>query len=193
MNKLRKILIASIIMCMVLTGVLVLAIQLNWYEVGDLTGTIQKNEVVITKGHLNLGSISSGSSFEGTTTAIISIPVTEAGGLNVSKFFLIVPGFLHTECAPYLQERFTSLTLNITMGGNTYTLPVVVGGVFEMFGHWDYEDYETDPYKTWFSYDDWTTIFLTTDSHNMDIKAFGVSSAPSVDLAINLSFAIELT
>ncbi|MFQ5978090.1 MAG: hypothetical protein ACE5OZ_08180 [Candidatus Heimdallarchaeota archaeon] len=194
----RKWLLAGFFVCFLVGAVLVWAIQSNWYETADLTGTIKKNEVSITKGQLNLGDITSGASFTGATTATVTIPVTQAGGQNISKFLLIVPVRLQSDSETYLQERFSSLSLNVTIAGVNQTLPIVVGNVFDWgsspaSSDWAHEDSESSPDRCWFSSHHWTRTALSTGSHSVKITAFGIASAPSVDLAIALSFAIELT
>lgn len=170
---------------------IVVAIQLNWFEIGDLGGTIEKNEVSITKAQLNLGNIPSGGSFESTDTAVISIPVTENNGMNVTKFFVIAHASF-SDSREYLQERFSSLYLNVTMAGITTTMPIVEANSGLPASDWDYEDSEYSPDRAWWSYDDWIITFLSTGSHNVELKAFGTASAPSVALTIGLSFAFEL-
>ena len=194
LNQLQsKKVIALVSGIIIVSGILiVVAIQLNWFEMADLSGTIEKNEVSITKAQLNLGNIASGSSFESTDSAVIVIPVTENNGMNVTKFFVITPVAGTSNSQEYMQERFSALSLNVTLAGTTTTIPIVIDNTFEYPGDLTHEDTEYSPDRTWFSSDVWDITFLSTGSHTVNLKAFGTASAPSVDLTINLSFAFEL-
>ncbi|MFX1283266.1 MAG: hypothetical protein ACFFB5_06405 [Promethearchaeota archaeon] len=175
--------------------VLAVAIQSNWFNIADLTGTVKKNEVSITKAQISLGNVASGASFETTGTTSITIPVVEKGGQNVSKFLMILPVTSMSDAEDYLIERFASLSLNVTIIGTTYSLGIVIGGELPTTGthDWDYEDTDFTNDLIYYSYKNWDSgIFLPTGSHEIDLKAFGVTSAPSTDLTIDITFVFEL-
>ena len=176
----------------IVSGILlVAAIQLNWFKIGDMTGTIEKNEVSITLGHIDIGTIQSGSSFEASTTISINIPVIEKGGMNVSEFFLIIPESSAGDCNDYMENRFTNFYLNVTMDGLTQTLEVVVNGEFEVPPWQGGTDDEYD--NSWYYYWGFSEeIFLPTGANNIEVVSFGLAGVPSEDLNINLGFGIEL-
>ncbi|MFX1284340.1 MAG: hypothetical protein ACFFB5_11825 [Promethearchaeota archaeon] len=180
----------------ILTGVMIIlavALQANWFNIADLTGTVEQNQLSITEAQLNLGSIASGTSFEKAGTSTISVPVNDKGGQNVSKFLLVLPVISDAEA--YLAERFTSLSLNVTIRGITYQVEIVIGGEFQTTGahDWSYEDTDTVNNLIYYSYEDWDPrIFISSGSHEINLLAFGVTSAPSTDLTIDITFAFEL-
>jgi hypothetical protein len=188
LTRQKKIIIFSIISVSIVSIGLIVALQSNWFNLGNLTGTVkQPGPITVVQSQLVLGNIDPLSHFESTDTATMTIPANPQGGYNVTKFCIGAPG---TSMGTYLLARFENFSLNLTIDSlSVITYEYVLNGVCTYnYGPYD----ETQDGYVWLRFPTWDNVFLNTGTHSIIITVFGDSTIPFEDLTIDMRFIFEL-
>lgn len=187
MSKQKKLILGIILIGIGSIGMIV-ALQSNWFDLGNLTGTVkQPGPITVVQAQLNLGIMDPLSHFESTDTATLTIPTNPQGGYNVTKFCIGVPG---TSAGEYLLARFENFSINLTINSlPTLTFQYILNGVCTYnFGPYD----EIQDGFVWLRYTTWDIVFLATGDHHITITAYGDTTIPFEDLAVEVHFVFEL-
>jgi len=172
-----------VIVFIIVTLIGVSAIPSNWFEAADVTGIIVQTETGIVKAIINLGSLQSASEFNACANGTIT--VVEASGVNITKLVMNWPG--PTDEHGYFEERFFSLTINLTIYDDVWSIPIVTNGAFET-SKWSYAGYQF-----YDQYADWTGYHLPQGTHPIMFTVYGKTQIVSENVTISITFLLELS
>jgi hypothetical protein len=168
----------------------VMAIPPNWFEAAEVTGVVVETGTTTVKAIINLGDLSSATSFSASGDGTITIE--ESGGLSIEKFIMGYPYYTTEEeyvYERYLTNRFHDLTLDLTVGDTTVSMPIVVDGEI-YYWYWEYDDWETQ--WSYRSYPDWTSITLSQGTHTVTFTIYGTTALTTQTLSVEMMFYFEL-
>jgi hypothetical protein len=166
----------------------VVAIPSNWFEAAEVTGVVVETETGTVKAIINLGNLTSATSFSASGNGTITID--ESGGLSIEKFIMGHPYYTPEEdyvYERYLTNRFYELSLNLTVGDTTVSMPIVVdGGLY--YWYWEYDEWP------WLyrSYSDWIPITLSQGTHTVTFTIYGTTALTTQTLNVEMMFYFEL-
>jgi len=173
-----------VIVLIIATLVGVSAIPSNWFEAADVTGTIVQSETGIIKAIINLGSLQSASDFSVTENG--TIVVAEAEGLNITKFIITTPA--GGQIDSYLPERFSFLTINLTIYNDVWSVPIVTDGQYQ-YGNWG----SITGQLGYYYYTGWTEYYLPQGNHPIMFNVYGRTQIVSANLTVSITFLLELS
>lgn len=196
LKKQRILLLGSAITVMFIV-IMAFAVQLNWYQGANVTGTIQPSALSLSSANLDFGTLSAGSNFQVSDNASASIPSNVNGGLNISNIILAISTVTTTtDAKSYLQERFSDLYLNITLNSITYEIGIVVDAVFNHasgLNYWSYLDTNYTTSQVYYELVNWNVVFIPSGNYNIPFTLFGTAGNPSTQLTTDLAIFLELS
>jgi len=196
-NHLNRRFLIFAVLALLVTMLTVAAIPTNWFEAAKVTGVVVKTESNIVKAIIDLGNLTSATAFSASGDATITID--ESGGLKVEKFMMGHPEYTPEEgyvYERYLPGRFYNLWLNLTIGGKTLNMPIVVKGTFYS-GYYNatyywYSEFSEYPWR-YYRYYNWSEITLLQGIYTATFKVFGMTQLTTKSLGVEMVFYFALT
>lgn len=189
-NNIGKKSFLFISLALMTTVLLVVAIPINWFEAAEVTGVVVQTESGIVKAIVDLGVLSSATGFSASGNA--SLTIAEAEGLKIAEFVMGFPyytpedGYVYES---YLTMRFYSLSVDLTIGENVWSIPIVVDGSYP----WDQWYYGWDEYPwSYRSYAYWTEHTLPQGNYTATFTIYGKTGLLRENRAVNMMFYFEL-
>jgi len=182
----KKLFLLILTISIIISTVIVVAWQSNWFKAADIKGTIAAGETEVLACTIDFGTLNSSSEFTFTNTSQITV-VEE--NLTVTAFFLWQASRANKQ---YLQARFANLYINITIVNQTQKIPVVQNGV--AYNGWSLHTYGSTPtdFELW-KYNGWQPVVIPRGTHEIIIVVYGKTALTTTPLSVDIAIYIELT
>jgi len=192
----KKKLLTFISLALSVVVLTVAAIPTNWFEAAKITGVVVKTESSTVTAIIDLGDLASATAF--STSGDGTITVAESGGLKIEKFMMGQPEYTPEEgwvYERYLTSRFYRLGLNLTIGQQTVSMPIVTNGTFYSYYNWysEYSEYIGSTSWRYYRYYYWSAITLPQGIHTATFKIFGTTTLTNKTLGVEMKFYFALT
>ncbi len=155
---------------------------MNWFKAADVSGVvIHANSSGTVVASVSLGNLPSVSSFSKSGSGCINID--EANGLNLTRFLLL-------PCvSDYYRQRFASLTVDVTIDGTVWTMPVLTAGTsFPEENGW------ADSKNLAFQRMDWQSLHLGQGEHTIRFDVYGQTQlVVGQDISVSFQLVVELS
>jgi len=139
---------------------------------------------------VDLGFLPSATGFSASGNA--SLTIAEADGLKITEFVMGFPyytpedGYVYER---YLTMRFYSLSVDLTIGENVWSIPIVVNGSYQ-WGLW-YSAWDEWPWR-YRSYAYWAEHTLPQGNYTATFTIYGITGLLRENRDINMTFYFEL-
>lgn len=169
-NRLNKRLLIFTTLAFSVIVITVAAIPSDWFKAADITGVIVKTESSTVEAIIDLGDLASATPFSVSGNGTIT--VAESGGLKIEKFVI---GWPYAEYRysyeEYFTDRFYSVSVDLTVGDKTVTIPIVMDGSWQ----WWYGEFDEDSW-TYRRYPDSLGITVPKGINTVTFTIFGTTA-----------------
>jgi len=195
-NHLNRRFLTFIVLALSVTVLAVAAIPTNWFDAAQITGVVVKTESSTVKAIINLGNLTSATTFSASGNATLNI--AESSGLKIEKFIMGHPEYTPEEgyvYERYLTGRFYNLRLNFTVGDKSLSMPIVVKGTFYSYYNYTtiwYSEFSEYPWR-YYRYYPWSEITLPKGTHTATFTIYGTTTLTTKSLGVEMMFYFALT
>ncbi|RLC85994.1 MAG: hypothetical protein DRJ03_10075 [Chloroflexi bacterium] len=170
--------------------------QENWKWFMKTTGMVKKAEVTWEPVIINLGELYAGQEFIASTTVEITSTCVNVSVTNIVMVIEYAYTATYKEAERYLEECFVNLIFNITINGNTTTVPIILNGKFNdqslrVDPHWEYLNTSAGyPYYITVGFPSYEIYYGKQTAY---VVVYGQAGYPDEDLIFGICWYLEIT